>query len=93
MKLGKKLKNISPGARVGMKIGDVDLKIPGGAITIVVGPTGHGKTLSLINMTLNYLSIHPDKQAFFFSYSRRVGQLFFSLFLNTYINDRHFNEQ
>ena len=51
-----------------MKIGSVKLKLPGGALSIVALPTGHGKTLLLINMILNYLELHPNKSAFFFSY-------------------------
>jgi replicative DNA helicase len=69
-----------------MTIGEVDLKLPGGAITIVAAPTGHGKTLILINFILNYLSIYPDKKVFFFSFEESRGAIL-SLFLNTYIND------
>jgi len=64
----KEIRNTSPGVRVGFQLGEIDLKLPGGAITIVAGPTGHGKTMVLINFILNYLELHPDKQVFFFSY-------------------------
>lgn len=81
----KEIRNTSPGVRVGFELGKLDLKIPGGAITIVAGPTGHGKTMVLINFILNYLELHPDKTACLFSYeeSRAAIQC---LFLNTYIN-------
>ncbi len=81
----KEIRNTSPGVRVGFQLGEVDLKIPGGAITIVAGPTGHGKTMVLINFILNYLELHPDKQVFFFSYEESRSAIL-SLFLNTYIN-------
>ena len=81
----KEIRNTSPGVRVGFQLGEVDLKIPGGAITIVAGPTGHGKTMVLINFILNYLELHPEKQAFFFSYEESRAAIL-SLFLNTYIN-------
>ena len=83
--LVKEIRYTSPGVRVGFEVGKIDLKIPGGAVTIVAGPTGHGKTMVLVNLILNYLELHPDKQACFFSYeeSRAAIQC---LFLNTYIN-------
>ena len=85
--LVKEIRKASPGVSVGFKVGDIDLKLPGGAITIVAGPTGHGKTMVLINFILNYLDLHPDQQAYFFSYeeSRAAIQC---LFLNTYINSK-----
>lgn len=81
----KEIKNTSAGVRVGFELGKIDLKIPGGAITIVAGQTGHGKTMVLINFILNYLELYPAKQAFFFSYEESRGAIL-SLFLNTYIN-------
>lgn len=81
----QEIRNTSPGVDVGFKIGEVDLKLPGGAITIVAGPTGHGKTMVLINFILNYLELNPSKQAFFFSYEESKSAIL-SLFLNTYIN-------
>lgn len=82
----EEIRNTSPGVDVGFKIGEIDLKLPGGAITIVAGPTGHGKTIVLINFILNYLEKHPDKQVFFFSYEESKSAIL-SLFLNTYIDE------
>lgn len=76
----------SPGVRVGMMLGKVDLKLQGGAMTILAGPTGHGKTLVKINMVLNYLSLHPEKKAYFFSYEESRSAIL-SLFLNAYIGE------
>lgn len=83
--IAEEIRKTSPGVHVGFKIGDIDLKIPGGAITIVAGSTGQGKTLVLINFILNYLALHPDKKVFFFSYEESRAAIL-SLFLNTYIN-------
>ena len=83
--ISEEIQRTSPGIEVGFKIGEIDLKLPGGAITIVAGPTGHGKTMVLINFILNYLELNPDKQAFFFSYEESRSAIL-SLFLNTYIN-------
>ena len=46
------IRNTSPGIRVGMKIGNVDLEFPGGAITINAAPTSHGKTTVLVQKNL-----------------------------------------
>ena len=85
--IAKEIKNINPGARVRMTLGSVDLKIPGGALTILAGPTGHGKTLLTINMLLNYLSLHEDKKVWFLSYEESRPAIL-SLFLNTFINEK-----
>lgn len=87
-KIREEIKNISPGARVGMMLGDVDLRLPGGALTIIAGATGHGKTLLMINMILNYLSIeeNQDKKVWFFSYEESRAAIL-SLFMNTFINE------
>jgi len=82
----EEIKNISPGARVGMMLGDVDLRLPGGALTIVAGATGHGKTLLMINMILNYLNENKDKKVWFFSYEESRAAIL-SLFMNTFINE------
>lgn len=83
--IAEEIGNTSPGVQVGFTLGKIDLKIPGGAITIVAGPTGHGKTLLTINFALNYLSLHEDRQAFFLSFEESRAAIL-SLFLNTYIN-------
>lgn len=84
--ISEEIRCISPGVRVGMTIGKIDLKIQGGALTILAGPTGHGKTLIEINMILNYLALYPDQKAYFFSYEESRAAIF-SLFLNTYIGE------
>lgn len=81
----EEMNQISPGIRVGFTLGKIDLKLPGGAITVVAGPTGHGKTLLTINFALNYLSLHEDKKVFFLSFEESRAAIL-SLFLNTYIN-------
>lgn len=81
----EEMNQTSPGIRVGFTLGKIDLKIPGGAITVVAGPTGHGKTLLTINFALNYLSLHEDKKVFFLSFEESRAAIL-SLFLNTYIN-------
>ena len=85
--IAEEIKNVSPGIYVGYTIGEIDLKIPGGAISILAGPTSHGKTASLINFALGALqhSDQQDKCVYFFSYEESRAAIV-SLFLNTYVN-------
>jgi hypothetical protein len=87
-KITEEIRNISPGVYVGYNIGDVDLKIPGGAVSIIAGPTSHGKTATLINFALGALSDprQNDSSVYFFSYEESRAAIV-SLFLNTYINE------
>lgn len=84
----EEIQNTSPGINVGFKIGDIDLKIPGGAISILAAPTSHGKTTQLINFSLGALNYpcQEDKSVYFFSYEESRASIF-SLFLNTYIGE------
>ena len=63
----EELNEISEGMSTGFKIGDVNLVIPGGAITIVAAPTSHGKTATLINFSLGVLEHHLNKNVYFFT--------------------------
>jgi len=84
----KEIQNTSPGINVGFKIGGIDLKIPGGAISILAAPTSHGKTTQLINFCLGALNdpSQNDKSVYFFSYEESRAAIV-SLFLNTYIGE------
>jgi replicative DNA helicase len=87
--ISKELRETSPGIHVGFKIGSIDLKIPGGAVSILAAPTNHGKTTQLINFSLGALN-HPgqeDKSVYFFSYEENRSSIV-SSFLNTYIGER-----
>jgi replicative DNA helicase len=86
IEINEETKRTSPGVRVGITLGKIDLKIQGGALTILAGPTGHGKTSVKINMILNYLKLYPDKKAYFFSYEESRAAIL-ALFLNTYIGE------
>lgn len=78
------IRNTSPGISVGYKIGDIDIKVPGGALSIVALPTGHGKTATLINFALGALNHQHDKSVYFFTYEENSSSILV-LFLNTYI--------
>lgn len=63
----EELQNISPGVKAGLKIGDIDLEFPGGAISIIAAPTSHGKTTMLINNALGVLEHNEKTSVYFFS--------------------------
>lgn len=83
--LVKDLRSTSEGMNTGFSIGNVELKIPGGAISVVAMPTSHGKTATLINFSLGVLNHHHDKSVYFFTYEES-GASIQTLFLNTFIN-------
>jgi replicative DNA helicase len=87
--IAKEINDTSPGISVGFKIGDIDLKIPGGAVSIIAAPTSHGKTTQLINFSLGALNYpgQEDKSIYFFSYEESRAAIV-SLFLNTYIGEK-----
>jgi len=62
-----------------------ELLLPGGAITVYVGATNHGKTVLLINTVLNVAEKYPDKKFIFFTYEERATSIL-QYFLNTYID-------
>ena len=86
-KLIKELTSLSPGIETGYIIGDIDLKFPGGAISIIAAPTSHGKTTALINFALGTLEKNPDKSVYFFSYEEGTASILES-FINTFINKK-----
>lgn len=75
-----------PGSlKTGFTISGEELLLPGGAITVYAGATGHGKTVMAINTALNVASAYPDKKFVFFTYEERASAIL-QYFLNTYVN-------
>lgn len=56
------------GLHTGYRSLDSILKIPQGALTIVAGRPGHGKTTLLLNLLASQLSLYPSRAFYFFSY-------------------------
>ena len=69
----------------GLKIGNEQLLLPAGAISIFTAPTSHGKTSFLINLALNVTRIQPEKEAYFFSYEEDGDSILMNT-LNTYLD-------
>lgn len=58
----------SPSLATGYKALDKSARIPIGAITIIAGRPGHGKTTFQLNILANLLKTYPAKKFYFFSY-------------------------
>ena len=72
--------------KTGYTIGEEDLIIPSGAITIIGAPTSHGKTAFLTNLALDIEFSDPTKEVYFFSYEEDSDSLLinaFNVFANT----------
>jgi hypothetical protein len=69
----------------GYTISGEDFLLPGGAITVYAGATGHGKTILSINTALNVAEKYPNKKFIFFTYEERETAIL-QYFLNTYID-------
>lgn len=64
----KDLENTREGISTGYRELDKYVSVPQGAITIVAGRPGHGKTTFLLNLALNMARKYPEKRVYFFSY-------------------------
>lgn len=69
----------------GLRIGNEQLLLPAGAISIFTAPTSHGKTSFLINLALNVTQNQPGKEAYFFSYEEDGDSILMNT-LNTYLD-------
>ena len=69
----------------GFTISGNELLLPGKAITIFAGATGHGKTVFSINTTLNVATSYPDSKFIFFTYEENATAIL-QYFLNTYVD-------
>jgi len=66
--LTEDISNSTPALATGYKLLDTQAKIPVGALTIIAGRPGHGKTTFLLNLLVNMLKLYPDKKFYYFSY-------------------------
>ena len=69
----------------GYTISGNELLLPGKAITIFAGATGHGKTVFSINTTINVATAYPDSKFIFFTYEENATAIL-QYFLNTYVD-------
>lgn len=83
--LKDRLKNKPDSIDSGLKIDSEPLHIPSGAITILAGPTSHGKTTFQINLALNMAQDIKNKPIYLFSYEESREAILLKA-LNTYVN-------
>lgn len=62
------IKATSPALATGYQKLDEIARLPVGAITIIAGRPGHGKTTFQLNLLVNMLRAYPGKKFYFFSY-------------------------
>jgi DNA primase catalytic core len=77
--------NLPDSLETGYTIAGDELLLPGGAISVIVAPTNHGKTAMLINIMINVANKYPDRKFIFFTYEERANSIL-QYFLNTYID-------
>ena len=59
----------------------LDVLIPPGALTIIAGRPGHGKTTLILNLILGILREYPEKRVILFSYEQARWELFLRLLM------------
>jgi DNA primase catalytic core len=69
------LDTMTEGLHTGYESLDQHCKVPGGALTILAGRPGHGKTTLQLNLLLNLARRYKDRDFFFFSYEEARRQL------------------
>lgn len=72
---------VRDGLRTGWASVDAILRIPQGAISIVAGRPGHGKTTLQLNLLLNLIQAYPDRTFYFYSYEEARRNLALKLIM------------
>lgn len=72
------------GLRTGYSVSGQNLVLPSSALSAVAGATGHGKTAMLINLCLNAVINHPEKEFYFLSYEMSQEDIV-CRFINCYL--------
>ena len=73
----------------GLKIGTTEIKIPKSALTFITGATGHGKTLTALNILLELFNRYKEKKSIFFTYEEprdKMTEYLFNIFLGTSVS-------
>jgi len=63
-----RMKTKAPALKSGYELMREDLAFPSGALSFIVGATGHGKTTFLLNALLNAALNNPDKKYYLFTF-------------------------
>lgn len=76
------IKGTKDGLRTGYDELDNRISIPQGAITIIAGRPGHGKTTLQLNLLINMLKEYPERKFYFFSYEEAKKWLAVKIIMN-----------
>ncbi len=79
--LASDLASVSEGLRTGYESLDQDFRIAQGAITLIAGRPGHGKTTLLLNLFLRLIERSPDQAFYFYSYEEARSRLALKLIM------------
>ncbi|MBF8264059.1 MAG: hypothetical protein HW387_1724 [Parachlamydiales bacterium] len=85
--IAEEIRKISPGIPTGFRLGDSELKLEGGEISVIAAPTGHGKTSFIINTLFGLLEHNPQSSVYLFSYEEARAPII-CLALNCYLGER-----
>lgn len=79
----EELRELGQAIKTGYTIGNSELLLPPGAITVVAAATGHGKSKTLINIMLNQVLLYPNKNFYYLCYEESSSAIL-TAFLNAY---------
>lgn len=81
--------NLPEGVNIGYSLRidgeDEPLQFPAGQLSFIAAPTGHGKTLMLINSAINIVQSYPTKQVYFFTFEQSADLVLIDT-LNAYMD-------
>jgi DNA primase catalytic core len=86
------LQSTNDGLSTGYASLDKLLRIPTGAISIVAGRPGHGKTTLQLNLLVQMIRGYPDRDFYFYSYEEaksRLGLKLIMLMAGTFLSEEH----
>lgn len=81
--------NSNDDLKTGFKELDRYMSVKTGAITVVGGRTGHGKTTMLLNMCLRMVKMYPERTFYFFSFEEDALAIYIKMCMNFICEDIH----
>lgn len=76
------ISNTSPALKTGYDTLDTFAGIPSGAITLIAGRPGHGKTTFMLNLLLNLTELYPERSFYFFTFEEPRANITLKLINN-----------
>lgn len=73
------ISNSSTPLKTGISLLDDNFRIPVGAITLIAGRPGHGKTTFMFNLMLSMSEVYPDKKFYFFTLEEEYQNIYIKI--------------